>query len=248
MVWVGRVGKGNGNNPHNPMGVRGDGNYPNWDSPSREKHEPNPGSPRGGKGDGKHQPPLAGVGGTAGAGGVLVDGSSRVLGCYLGSPGPQHPIPPHLCTPRSTRGQEEGLLELQQCGREQQIHEEWTDVPGGQQGDSEQVWPVHQLSGRDRRLFQVQEGWIDHPGGPRGGSWPCGQGSLQDGPSTPSQCQWWTRRVRRGREWWGELRNFYGIASVMGRGRLGIWARFQARFPFRFWIKTWAQISARFQI
>jgi hypothetical protein len=47
----------------------GNGNDPNWDSPPREKHEPNPGSPRGGKGDGIHQPPMAGVGGTAEEGG-----------------------------------------------------------------------------------------------------------------------------------------------------------------------------------
>jgi hypothetical protein len=64
----------------------------------------------------------------------------------------------------------------------------------------------------------------------------------------PPPSQWWTRRVRRERGWWGELRKFFGIASVMGRGRLGIWARFQARFPFRFWGKIWAKILARIQI
>jgi hypothetical protein len=68
-LW-GWVGWGMGTTPPQSFGwVGGNGNDPNWDSPPREKHEPNPGSPRGGKGEGKHQPPLAGVGGTAGEGG-----------------------------------------------------------------------------------------------------------------------------------------------------------------------------------
>ncbi len=127
----------------------------------------------------------------------MVDGSSRVLGCSLGSPRPQHLTkgPPNLCTPRATTGGAWGLEG--QVRRVWQGQEDWADFPDGLrddsgqnwmckgrtgfpngQGDPDHVWLELQQCGRER---QVQEEWTDVPGGAQGDSGPvhqqCGQDS-----------------------------------------------------------------------